>query len=89
MKIKGKVLGRVTELKLTQEQYEKLQRSTTGQGGHQSLCQRVYESVVKKNGDLVALVYDVDMERIRVEVQRPDRGTWQDNFRAIMGANNL
>ena len=87
--MKGKVLGRVAELTVTEEQCAKLQRSTTGQGGHQSLCQRVYDSVVKKDGKLVARVYEVDMERIRAEVQRPDRGTWQDTFREIMSANNL
>ena len=56
--MKGKVLGRATKLMLTQEQYDKLQEHTTGQGGYQSLCQRVHESVKTIDGKLVAHVYE-------------------------------
>ena len=85
--MKGKVLGKAQELTLTQEQYDKLQAYTVGQGGNQSLCQRVHESVKTKDGKLVAYVYEADMERINVMVQRPDKGSWQDLFREIMNAN--
>ena len=85
--MKGKVLGKAKELTLTEEQYGKLQEYTTGQGGYQSLCQRVYDSVKKTDGKLVARVYEADMERINTAVQRPDKGSWQDLFREIMNAN--
>lgn len=85
--MKGKVLGKATELTLTQDQYNKLQEYTTGQGGYQSLCQRVHDSVKTKDGKLVAHVYEADMERINATVQRPDKGSWQDLFREIMNAN--
>ena len=87
MKVKGKVLGKATELTLTQEQYNKLQEYTTGQGGNQNLCQRVHDSVQTKNGKLVAHVYEADMDRINKLVQRPDEGSWQDLFREIINAN--
>ena len=86
--MKGKILGKVTELTLTQEQYDRLQEYTTGQGGYQNLCQHVHDSVKKKDGKLVARVYDADMERINTAVQRPDKGSWQDLFREIMDANS-
>lgn len=85
--MKGKVLGKATELTLTQLQYDKLQGCTTGRGGNQGLCQRVHDSVKTKDGKLVAHVYEADMERINTAVQRQDRGTWQDLFREIMNAN--
>lgn len=86
--MKGKVLGKATELTLTQEQYDKLQEYTTGRGGNQSLCERVHDSVKPKDGKLVAHVYEADMERINTAVQRPDKGSWQDLFREIMSVNN-
>ena len=85
--MKGKILGKAKELALNQEQYDKLQTYTVGQGGNQSLCQRVYDSVKTKDGKLVARVYEADMERINKLVQRPDDGSWQDLFREIINAN--
>lgn len=85
--MKGKVLGRVTKLTITQQQYDKLKGFTVGQGGHQSLCQKVYDSVKTQDGKLVANVYDVDLERINRLVGRPDDGSWQDVFREILNAN--
>jgi len=85
--VKGKVLGKAQELTLTQEQYDKLQAYTVGQGGNQNLCQRVHESVKTKDGKLVAHVYEADMERINAMVQRPDKGSWQDLFREIVNGN--
>ncbi len=85
--MKGKVLGKATELTLTQEQYDRLQAYTIGRGGNQSLCERVYDSVKTKAGKLVAHVYEADMERINKLVQRSDDGSWQDLFRDIMKAN--
>jgi hypothetical protein len=82
--MKGKVLGKPTELILTNEQYHKLKAYTTGRGGNQSLCQRVFDSVKAKNGRLVAHVYDADMERITKLINRPDNGSWQDLFREIV-----
>lgn len=86
-KMKGKVLGKVTELAITQDQRTRLLDYTTGTGGRQDLCQRVYDSVVTKDGKLVARVYDTDMVRIQELVDRPDSGGWQDLFREIVDAN--
>ena len=85
--MKGKVLGRAKELTLTQEQYEKLQAYTGGRGGHQSLCQKVYDRVKTKSGKLVAVVYEADVERINKLTEREDEGSWQELFRDIMKAN--
>jgi hypothetical protein len=85
--MKGKVLGRAKELVVTEEQYRKLREFTKGRGGHQSLCQKVYDSVKTKNGKLVATVYEAEMERINKLVEREDEGSWQDLFRDIMRAN--
>lgn len=86
-KMKGKVLGKLTELVITEEQRNKLLEYTHGQGGHQDLCARVHSSVREKDGRLIARVYDVDMEKIRKVVGRPDTGGWQGLFREIMGEN--
>jgi len=85
--MKGKILGKVRELILTDEQYDRLQECTTGRGGYQSLCQRVYDSVKTKSGKLVAHVYEADMERINKAAQRNDSGSWQDLCREILCAN--
>lgn len=86
-KMKGKVLGKVRELVITQEQHTRLLDYTTGKGGRQDLCQRVYDSVAHKAGKLVARVYDADMARIEELIARPDTGGWQDLFREVMEAN--
>ena len=85
--MKGKVLGRVTKLLLTTEQHARLLACTTGQGGNQSLCQKIYDSARSIDGKLFAHVYEKDMERIAIAVTRSDRGTWQDLLREIMAAN--
>ena len=85
--MKGKILGRAKELVVTEEQYTKLQEFTKGRGGHQSLCQKVYDSVKTKNGKLIAVLYEAEMERINKLVEREDEGSWQGLFRDIMKAN--
>lgn len=85
--MKGKVLGKAKELVLTEQQYQTLNDCTTGQGGYQSLCQRIYDSVTTKNGQRVAKVYEADMERMTKAAARSDHGTWQDLCRAILSAN--
>lgn len=87
MKPKGKVLGRATVLILTRSQYDRLRDYTTGQGGYQSLCERVYQDAKESDGKLVTRVYEKDMDRIKKAVERPDRGSWQDLFREIMDTN--
>ena len=85
--MKGKVLGKATELTLTQDQYDRLQAYTVGKGGNQSLCERVHDSVRTKDGRLVARVYEADMKRINKLIVRADEGSWQDLFREIIHAN--
>lgn len=88
MRPKARVLGKATELVLTPDQHQRLLAFTTGQGGYQTLCRKVYDSAkTRADGNLVARVYEADMERIRDVVNRPDSGGWQDLFREIMGIN--
>ena len=86
-KMKVKVLGKSRQLVVTPEQYVKLREYTTGQGGSQNLCQKVCDRVRRKDGKLVALVYEVDMDRIQIELDRQGTGGWQNLFREIMAAN--
>lgn len=88
-KPKGKVLGKATNLVVTPQQRDKLKEYTTGQGGHQTLCAKVHDSIRSIDGKLVARVYDVDLERIQKIVERPDTGGWQGLFREIMEANDM
>lgn len=84
----GEQLGKITELVVTPEQQATLMKCTTGKGGNQSLCKRVYDSIEPRDGVLIAKVSQQDMERINTAVNRPDRGTWQDVFRGIMKNNS-
>jgi len=85
--MKGKRLGKGRELVLTPAQRDKLLACTTGRGGYQSLCRHIYDSIREKDGKLVALVYEADMERIEKAAARDDQGTWQDLCREILAAN--
>ncbi|MDB5808826.1 MAG: hypothetical protein JWN94_948 [Betaproteobacteria bacterium] len=85
--MKGKVLGKITKLRITQEQFDKVKSGTAGIGGHQSLCQKFCDGVKTENGTMYAHVYDADMVRIKTLVDRPDDGSWQGVFREILGAN--
>jgi len=73
-KTTGRVLGKIRELVITQEQHKRFLDYTTDKGGRQDLCQRVYDSVAHKDGKLVARVYDADMVRIGELIARPDTG---------------
>src|SRR5688500_290369 len=86
-KPKEKRLGRITTLIVTPEHRDKLKEYTRGQGGHQTLCERVDDSIREIDGKLVARVYDNDFERIQKMVERPDTGGWQGLFREIMEEN--
>jgi hypothetical protein len=88
-KMKGRVLGKPTDLVITAEQREKLREYTTGRGGRQDLCQRVYDSVRTVDSKLIARVYGDDMRRIQELVEREDSGGWQDLFREILAENGL
>lgn len=88
-KMKGKILGKPIDLTITEVQRDKLREYTTGRGGRQDLCQRVYDSVRTVDGKLMARVYAADMQRIRGLVEREDSGGWQDLFREILAQNGL
>ena len=88
-KMKGRTLGKPTDLVITAEQRQKLLEYTTGQGGRQDLCRRVYDSVRTIDNKLAARVYQADMERIHELVNRDDSGGWQDLFREILTQNGL
>jgi hypothetical protein len=51
--MKGKVLGKATQLVLSKEQYERLPGLSVGKGGYQTVFARVRDSVKKVNGNLV------------------------------------
>jgi len=87
MKPKSRVLGKGRELVLMPNQRGKLLEYTKGQGGYQSLCGRVYDSIRTKNGKLVAVVYEKDMQTILEAARRGDEGGWEALFRDIMAGN--
>ena len=87
MKPKGKVLGKGRELIVTPAQRDKLLEYTKGSGGYQGLCGRVHHNIKTKDGKLIALMYENDMESILEAAQNGDAGGWEGLFRDIMSAN--
>ena len=85
--MKGKVLGKATQLVLSEEQHAKLPSLAVGQGGYQTVFARIRDNVKKVNGNLVATVYTNDLEKLREWAQRPDEGTWQDWARSVLTKN--
>lgn len=85
---KGRVLGKGRELVVTPAQRDKLLEYTKGTGGFQGLCGRVHHSIRSKDGKLVALVYEKDMESILGAAQNGDAGGWEGLFRDIVNANS-
>lgn len=90
-KIKGKNLGRTTQLVLTPEQHKQLQEGglTTGVGSPQETYRRVAALVRTHSGKPVAHVTDRELEGLRKCAQREGTGGWQDWARAVFMANNF
>lgn len=90
-KIKGKILGKVTPLKLTQEQYDELTKGglTTGQGGPQSTFSRIHGQVRVKDGVAIAHVTDRELDGLRTATHFPGGGGWQNWARAVLDQNNI
>jgi len=79
--------GKSYELVITPSQRDKLHEYTNGQGGYQTLCRRIHDSIKSKDGKLIALVFQHDMERILEGAAHGDQGGWQALFREIITAN--
>jgi len=88
VKPKGKVLGKGRELVVTPAQRDKLLEYTKGTGGFQGLCSRVHHSIRSKDGKLVAVVYEKDMESILEAARNGDAGGWEGLYRDIVNANS-
>lgn len=89
--MRPKVLGRVTQLKLTPDLYERLAGggSTSGQGGYQATCERIRASVRKVSDEYIASVTERELEQLREWARRDDAGGWQDWAREVLTHNNL
>lgn len=90
-KIKGKVLGKVTQLKLTQAQYDELMAGglTTGQGGPQGTFSRIQGQVRKKDGEIIANITDRELDGLRTATGFSGTGGWQNWARAVLEQNNI
>ena len=87
--MKGKVLGKATQLVLTKEQHEKLPALAVGRGGYQTVFAKIYDSVKIVNGNPTAAVYTNELDKLKDWAQRPDEGSWQDWARSVLTANGL
>lgn len=90
-KIKPKLLGRITQLRLTPELYERLRDGglTTGNGGYQQTCQRILACVRTIADQPIASVTERDLTGLRAYANRRDGGGWQDWARAVLQHNGL
>jgi len=85
--MKGRILGKATQLVLTKKLHEELPGLAVGRGGYQSTFGRVLDSVKIIDGKPVAHVYTKDMEKLQEWAQRNDAGSWQDWARAALAEN--
>lgn len=77
-----------TVVSMSLEQQERLKRLRFTDGGHQEMCQRIYERMQTEGDRVQALVLSTDMVLIREAVKRGDAGEWQDLFREILGVTS-
>ena len=90
-KIKSKRLGRTTQLRLSQKQYEALRDGgfATGQGGPQTNFARVLALVRTADGEYIASVTDRELDGLRTAARMSGGGGWQDWAREMLTANGL
>jgi hypothetical protein len=90
-KIKAKSLGKVTQLHLTDELFDRLRggKLTTGQGGYQETCGRILATVRTVGGAPTATVTARELDSLRNYANRDDAGGWQDWSRAVLAHNGL
>ena len=90
-KIKPKKLGKVTQLKLTPELYDRLAGGglTRGQGGYQGTCERILANVRGAGDERLANITARELDQLRDWAGRDDAGGWQDWAREVLAHNSL
>lgn len=91
-KMKGKVLGKTTVLKLTDKQVGEARdfgtiKKTTG--GYQSAFQDVARAIKTIDGQPVTQVYAVTLDKLKNYAGRTDSGSYQDWCREVLTANGI
>ncbi len=91
-KMKGKVLGKTTVLKLTDKQVDEARdfgtiKKTTG--GYQSTFQDVARAIKTIDGQPVTQVYAVTLDKLKNYAGRTDSGSYQDWCRDVLTANGI
>ena len=90
--MKGKVLGKLTNLKLTPQQaddarnYGKIKKTD---GGYQVTFREISAAIQTINGAPVARVYDTVLDKIKAYANRVDGGSYQDWCRDVLTANGI
>jgi hypothetical protein len=91
-KPKHKVLGKLTLLKLTDQQvddaygYGKIKKAD---GGYQGTFREVYAAIENADKDRVAKIYDTVLDKLKAYAGRKDGGSYQDWCREVLTANNI
>lgn len=91
-KMKGKLLGKTTALKLTETQAIEARDSGTIKkttGGYQATFSDISRALKIIDGQNVAHVYDVILEKLKDYARRVDTGSYQDWSREVLTANKI
>jgi len=91
MAAKPKSIARLTFLRLTPALHERLKAGglMTGQGVYQTTFKRILRAVRGNDGELVAIIAERDLARLRDYAKRNDAGGWQDWAREALEHNGL
>jgi hypothetical protein len=91
-KPKHKVLGKLTMLKLTDQQvddawgYGKIKKAD---GGYQGTFRELYEAIENADKEPVAKIYDTVLDKLKAYAARTDGGSYQDFCRKVLEANGI
>lgn len=86
--MRPRILGKVTQLKLSPELHARLPQLVSGQGGYQSTFRRIFDSVKIVDGKPIAHVIAKDLDSLKEWAGRDDAGSWQDWARAALAENS-
>lgn len=75
-------------VKMTREQYDRLNSLSYRKGEHQEMLERIRGRVQEKNDHILALVLATDMQNIRRAFETKQEGEWQALFREILEPTN-
>lgn len=81
--------GRPTIIKMTTNQFQRLQKLSYGNDPAREMCRRICEQRQMLENGVATLALSTDMASIRQALARGDSGDWQDLFREILLAGDL